>query len=103
VYADDPSVGQPKPALKRDEDFIQFKKYFDAEKPKRPNEICVGCMQYRVTAEFQGRLDVTESAGWKRDAETGKVIGIEGFGHPLPFTRYRLVLTSVSKVEARKL
>ena len=36
----------------------------------------------------------------KKDAKTGKLTGFVGFGHPMPFTRYRLVITSVSKVEA---
>lgn len=53
-----------------------------------------------MTAEFQGRLDIADSAGWKKDKKSGKVTGVEGFGHPLPFTRYRLVVASISKVEA---
>lgn len=103
VYADNPNIEQPKPALKRDAAFLQFRKYFDAEKPAQPNEFCFGCFEYRVTGEFEGRLDVTETAGFKRDAETGKITGVVGFGHPVPFTRYRSILTSVSRVEGRKL
>jgi hypothetical protein len=99
-YADDPNISRPKPTLRRDEMFRRFTEYFNAEQAAPPNAICKGCWKYRVTAVFEGRLDVTESAGLKKDAKTGKVTGIVGFGHPMPFTRYRLVLTSVSKVEA---
>lgn len=103
TYPDDPSISQPKPTLKRDRALLQFRKYFNAEKLTQPNELCIGCWKYSVTCEFEGRLDVTESAGWRREADTGKVIGFVGFGHPAPFSRYRLILSSVSKVEVRKL
>jgi hypothetical protein len=38
-----------------------------------------------------------------KDPKTGKVIGFEGYGHPLPFTRFRLVVTSISNVTAKEL
>lgn len=53
-----------------------------------------------MTAELQGRLDITDSAGWKKNPKSGKVTRVEGFGHPLPFTWYRLVIAGISKVEA---
>ena len=98
-YADDPSISEPKPTLKRDEMFRRFREYFNAEQPAQRNAICQGCWKYRVTAEFEGRLDITDSAGLKKDPKTGKVTGFVGFGHPMPFTRYRLVIAKVSNVE----
>lgn len=100
VYGDDPLLGKAKLTVRRDEPFRQFEKYLNEEQPPKPNEICRQCMKYRVTADFEGRLDIAPSAGLKKDSKTGKMIGMEGFGHPMPFTRYRLVITSVSKVEA---
>jgi hypothetical protein len=98
VFGDDPSLGKPVP-VKRDEQFQQFKTYLYAEKLAEAGTVCIGCFKYRVTAQLEGRLDVSQAAGWKRDNRTGKVIGIVGFGHPLPFARYRLVVSSVSQVE----
>jgi hypothetical protein len=100
VYGDDASLGEAKLSVRRDDSFRQFKKYADEEQPSKANEICMQCPRYRVTADFEGRLDIVPSAGWKKDSKTGKVTGIEGFGHPLPFTRYRLVMTGVSNVDA---
>ncbi len=100
VYGDDASLGEARLPVKRDESFRQLERYSKEQLPSRLNEICSQCFRYRVTADFEGRLDLAPSAGWKRDPRTGKVIGIEGFGHPLPFSRYRLVLTAVSNVQA---
>lgn len=99
-YADDPNFRGSKLQLKKDEALRQLKEYFGAEQPEQPNVVCRGCWKYRVVAEFVGRLDIAESAGWKKDAKTGKLTGLVGFGHPVPFTRYRLVITSVSSVQA---
>jgi hypothetical protein len=99
VRGDDPSLGKSKIGFARDEAFQKYETYLRAEQKPNGINICRECWKYRVSAEFRGRLDVTESAGWKRDPKTGKVTGIEGFGHPLPFTRYRLVIAAVSKVE----
>ena len=100
AYADDPNLHESKLSLKKDETFQKFVEYFSAERPPQPKVVCRECWKYRVTAEFTGRLDIADSAGWKKDAKTGKLTGLVGFGHPMPFTRYRLVITSVSKVEA---
>ena len=100
AYADDPSLRESKLSLKKDEMFGKFVEYFNAEQPSQPNVVCRECWRYRVTAEFTGRLDIAESSGWRKDAKTGKPIGLVGFGHPMPFTKYRLVITSVSKVES---
>jgi hypothetical protein len=100
VYGDDSSLGKSKISVKRDEAFKQYEEYLKAEQKPAGITDCKECWKYRVTAEFQGRLDITESAGWKKDPKSGRVKGVEGYGHPLPFTRYRLVVASVSKVAA---
>lgn len=100
VYGDDASLGKNRLPMKRDEAFRQFEKYVNEPQPSTPDEICKECPKYRVTADFDGRLDVARSAGFRRNAKTGKVVGIEGFGHPRPFTRYRLVVTGISNVDA---
>ncbi len=100
VYGDDPSLGVSKLPVTRDDGFRQFEKYSGEEQLPKANEMSRQNPKYRVAADFEGRLDIAPSAGWKKDSKTGKVIGIEGFGHPRPFTRYRLVITRVSNVEA---
>jgi hypothetical protein len=100
AYADDPSLSQPKLNSRKDEMFKRFRELFNAEQDVQPNSVCKECWKYRVTAKFEGRLDITESAGWKKNSKTGKIEGIVGYGHPIPFTRYRLVVVSVTKVEA---
>jgi len=100
VYGDDLSLGKSKIPVRRDEAFKQYEEYLKAEQKPAGITDCKECWKYRVTAEFLGKLDITDSAGWKKDPKSGKVTGVEGFGHPLPFTRYRLVIASISKVEA---
>jgi hypothetical protein len=100
VYGDDPSLEKSRISVRRDETFKQYEGYLKAEWTPAGITDCRHCPRYRVTAEFRGRLDITDSAGWKKDPKSGKVIGVEGFGHPVPFTRYRLVIASISKVEA---
>ena len=34
---------------------------------------------------------------------SGKIVGAFGWGHPVPFAKYRLVIQSVSDLKARKL
>jgi hypothetical protein len=100
TYADDPGLNEPQLTLKKDETFQRFRELFNEERAAQPDTICKGCWKYRVTAEFKGRLDIADSAGLKKDPKSGKVTGFVGFGHPLPFSRYRLVVTSISNVEA---
>jgi hypothetical protein len=98
-YADDPNFRTSKLSLNKDESFRKFVEYFNADLKSDPNVTCRECWKYRVNAQFVGRLDVAESAGLARNAKTGKVM-VLGFGHPSPFTRYRLVITAISKVVA---
>ena len=77
--------------------------YLKEQQPSKPNEVCQQCPKYQVTAELTGRLDIAPSAGVKKNPKTGKATILEGYGHPLPFTRFRLVLTSVANVTTKEL
>jgi hypothetical protein len=63
-----------------------------------------------VEARLTGKLEVAsmrpgttkDPAGFLRDS-SGKIVGTFGWGHPVPFAKYRLVIESVSDVKARKL
>jgi hypothetical protein len=100
VYGDDPELGRARLVVKRDDSFREFEKYLQEQQPSKPNAYCQQCPRYQVTAELSGRLDIAPSVGVKKDSKTGKATGLQGYGHPLPFTRYRLVMTAVSNVEA---
>jgi hypothetical protein len=103
TYGDDPTLGRDRLQMKRDAAFQEFEHYLREQQPSKPNEICQQCPKYQVEAELSGRLDIAPSAGVKRNAKTGKATGLEGYGHPLPFTRFRLVITSVATVTAKEL
>ena len=103
VYGDDPSLAEDKLKMKRNESFLRFEQFLREQQPAKPNEYCQSCPKYQVTADFTGRLDITASAGLKRDPLTGKAIGIEGFGDPLPYSRFRLLVTEVSNVVAKEI
>lgn len=102
VWGDDPSLATGKAEVRRDADFSRFNELLRATFPLPPNSVGTGQSRYRVVAEFEGRLEVSNEAGLKRDPKTRKVTGLEGFGHPIPFTRFRLLATSVSRIEATK-
>lgn len=107
TFGDDDSLGAEGLPVKKDEEFRRFLKYVNAGRlsiHKTPSQVtyCHECWIYHVTAKLSGRLDVVRRAGLKRD-DAGKIIGSEGFGHPIPFTRYRLVVTTISGVKATRL
>jgi hypothetical protein len=73
--------------------------------------ICGQCSKYGdVEAEIMGKLEIAalppgatkNQMGFMRDA-SGKFVGIFGWGHPVPFAKFRIIVESVSKVKARKL
>jgi hypothetical protein len=99
AYADDPSLKRSKLKILKDEAYRIFRRTFDAEEAAPPGSACIGCWKYRVHADFHGRLDVSENAGMIKDPKTGKLLGFVGFGHPMPFTRYRLVVFSIAHVQ----
>jgi hypothetical protein len=101
TYGDDrQALGKETLNVRRDDALMQFERYLQEQIPSQPNETCKLCPRYRVFADFEGRLDKAASAGLKKDPKSGKVIGTEGFGHPLPYTRYRIVVTRLSNVQA---
>jgi hypothetical protein len=102
VWGDDRSLGTGKTEVRRNADFFRFHDLLRAAFPLPPNAFGTGQPRYRVVADFEGRLEVASAVGLKRDPKRTKVIGLEGFGHPLPFTRFRLVATSVSGIEANE-
>lgn len=97
--------------LRRDEKLARFQKYTTSTYKSTKKSICMQCMKYGdVEAILTGRLEIAsippgttkDPAGFLRDA-AGKVVGKWGWGHPVPFAGYRLVIQSVSKVTARKI
>jgi len=102
TYGDDPTLGRSRLEMKRDDSFQAFERYIKEQEPNKPNRVCQQCPQYQVTAELSGRLDVALSVGVKKNPKTGKVTSLEGYGHPLPFTRFRLVVTSIANVTAKE-
>jgi hypothetical protein len=100
VWADDPSLGAAKASVRKDSAFSEFNRLLKATLPLPANGVGVGETRYKVIADFEGRLEVAASAGLKRDPQGKKVIGMEGFGHPMPFTRFRLVASGVSQIES---
>jgi hypothetical protein len=100
VRGDDARLGERRLPLERDAAFQQYVQKLTAQVQIPGITVCRECWKYRLTAEFRGRLDVSPSVGLKTDPKTGAIVGVEGFGHPLPHTRYRLVFSHVSNVEA---
>jgi hypothetical protein len=99
VWGDDKSLGATKTEVRKDADYSKFQEVLRATFPLPPNSFGTGQPKYRVVAEFEGRLEISSAAGFRRDPTTKKLIGIEGFGHPVPFTRFRLVAAAVSHIE----
>jgi hypothetical protein len=99
VWGDDRSLAAGKLEVRRDADFFRFHELLQATFPLPPNTFGTGQPRYRVLAYFEGRLEISSAAGFKRDPKTKRITGVEGFGHPVPFTRFRLVATAVSRIE----
>lgn len=97
--------------LHRDENLARFRKYTTSTYKSTKKSICMQCMKYGdVEAILTGKLEIAsippgttkDPTGFLRDP-SGKVVGKWGWGHPVPFAGYRLVIQSVSKVTARKI
>jgi hypothetical protein len=101
-YPDEKLNGMPASSLRRDRNFSRFTRFTVAQEKGTATAMCKECWKYEVVADFRGRLDIAERAGFKFDEKSEKAIGIDGFGHPMPFTRFRLVLLSVSNVKATR-
>lgn len=100
VFGDSAELGELRIPVRRDQTLQHYEEYLLAEQEVEGATLCRECWKYRVIAEFQGRLDIRPAAGLQRDPASRKATGVEGFGHPVPFTRYRLVVMSVLRVEA---
>jgi hypothetical protein len=97
--------------LRRDSELKRFQKYTTSVYTNRGKSNCMDCLEYGdVEAELTGRLEIAtippgatrDSSGLLRD-QSGKFIGMSGWGHPSPFARYRLVIQSVAHGKAQKL
>lgn len=102
VWADDPSLSTNRASVRKDAAFTEFNRLLKSTFPLPPNGVGVGQSRYRVLADFEGRLEVAQSAGLKRDPKSKKVVRLEGFGHPMPFTRFRLIAKGVSRIESNE-
>jgi hypothetical protein len=111
TYAGDTDNQVSASELRRDVQLARFQKYTSSTYSSADKSICMRCMKYGdVEAILTGMLEIAsvppgmtkDPAGFLRDA-SGKVVGKWGWGHPVPFARYRLVIQSVSEVKARKI
>lgn len=97
--------------LRQDDELKRFQKYTSSVYESTGDNICLECRKYGdVEAELTGKLEIAtvppgatkDKANFLRDG-SGKIIGTFGWGHPVPFAGYRLVIQSVAHVKARKL
>jgi hypothetical protein len=111
TYAGDQDNEVSANELHRDEDLARFQKYTTSTYKSTKKSVCMQCMKYgEVEATLTGKLEIAslppgttkDPAGFLRDP-SGKVVGRWGWGHPVPFAGYRLVIQSVSNVTARKI
>jgi hypothetical protein len=111
IYAGGEDNDMSADQLRKDESLKRFQNYTSAVYRSTNKNLCTQCMKYGdVEATLTGRLEIAavppgttrDPAGFLRDS-SGRVVGKFGWGHPVPFARYRLVIESVSDVKARKL
>jgi hypothetical protein len=96
TYAGDRDNDVRADQLRKDENLKQFQNYTSAVYKSRGKNLCLQCMKYGDPGTTK------DPAGFLRDS-SGKIVGTFGWGHPVPFAKYRLVIQSVSDVKARKL
>lgn len=90
----------------------QFQRYVGSNYSNVGKGICGQCPKYEVEALLTGRFDVAsdtvpegrwkDKVGFLHDSISGKIVGQAGFGHP-PQYKYRLIIRSVSRLEAHRL
>ena len=111
TYAGDRDNDVSADQLQKDDNLKQFQTYTSAVYKSTGKSLCIQCMKYGdVEATLTGKLEVAtmppgttkDPAGFLHDS-SGKIVGKFGWGHPVPFAKYRLVIESVSDVKARKL
>lgn len=111
TYAGDRDNEVSADQLRRDENLKRFQRYTSAVYKSTKKSICIQCTKYGdVEATLTGKLEIaTIPPGTQKDRlgflhdQSGKIVGKWGWGHPVPFAGYRLVIQSVSDVKARKL
>ena len=87
-----PVAPRPAVTLERNPAFETFDTLLSA-RVKTPG-MCLGCVNNDVMATLTGRIDGTEDAGLKRDAD-GKITALTGFGN-MSLWGVRMVLQSVA-------
>lgn len=111
TYAGDQDNDVSANELRRDDQLKRFRKYTTSTYEGSKKNLCIQCMKYGdVEATLTGKLEIAnippgmtkDPAGFLRNA-SGKIVGKWGWGHPVPFAGYRLVIESVSEVTDRKL
>lgn len=111
AYAGDQDTDASVAELRRDRELKRFQKYTQSVYKGTAKNICMACPKYEdVQAELTGKLQIAtvpagatkDRLGLVRDA-SGKFLGKSGWGHPMPFANYRLVIVSAANVKARKL
>jgi hypothetical protein len=100
AIGDSPKLGNAKLPVNRDKLFLEFERLSREEQPDTGNVTCLHCPKYKITANFEGKLEIAPYAGGKRNPKTGKIVGREGFGSVAFISRYRLILTGISNLEA---
>lgn len=100
IYGDDKSLGRSQLPVRKDDTFWKFVRLSKEELPDTPNEVCLHCAKYRITATFEGELQKARSVGLRRDPNTGEIIGWDGFAYGIHLARYRLILTGISNLRA---
>lgn len=111
TYAGDSDNDVSADRLRKDENLKQFQNYTSAVYKSKGKNLCLQCTKYGdVEATLTGKLETAsmppgttkDPSGFLRDP-SGNIVGKFGWGHPVPFAKYRLIIQSVSDVKARNL
>jgi hypothetical protein len=99
TFAGDADNDVSKTFLHKDKNLKRFRKYTSSLYTSSGTDICIDCSVYgNILAILTGKLEI---ASLPADSSPDEIGGV-GWGHPTPFTHYRLVIESVSSVKARK-
>ena len=109
-YAGDADSDVSKARLRRDRNLRRFRKYTNSVYQSSGTDICIDCSEYgNILAVLTGKLEIAQLPDGARQDEaglthdnSGTLIGVAGWGHPTPFTHYRLTIEAVASVKARK-
>jgi hypothetical protein len=111
-YAGSSDSGERSTDLVQSDTVRQFQRYVGSNYSNVGKGICGQCPKYEVEAFLTGRFEVAsdtvpegrwkDKVGFLHDSVSGKIVGQAGFGHP-PQYKYRLIIRSVSRLEAHRL